>query len=146
MQRHGEQLERLIAPDGSYAPIGRSLTYRTAVFQPLGLLAWRKRLPQSLPEGQVRAATLAAQRAIFRFPSNFDENGFLTRGFTGHQPKLADFYSNAGSMYIAAESLIALGLPTNDSYWTSPALPWTTKKAFDGQEFPKDYYIQNLTG
>lgn len=142
MQRHGEHLERLIAPDGSYAPIGRSLTYRTAVFQPLGLLAWRKRLPQSLPEGQVRAATLAAQRAIFRFPSNFDENGFLTLGFTGHQPKLADFYSNAGSMYIAAESLIALGLPTNDSYWTSPALPWTTKKAFDGQEFPKDYYVQ----
>lgn len=142
MQRHGEQLERLIASDGSYAPIGRSLTYRTAVFQPLGLLAWRKRLPQSLPEGQVRAATLAAQRAIFRFPSNFDENGFLTLGFTGHQPKLADFYSNAGSMYIAAESLIALGLPTNDSYWTSPALPWTAKKAFDGQEFPKDYYVQ----
>lgn len=142
MQRHGEHLERLIAPDGSYAPIGRSLTYRTAVFQSLGLLAWRKRLPQSLPEGQVRAATLAAQRAIFRFPSNFDENGFLTLGFTGHQPKLADFYSNAGSMYIAAESLIALGLPTNDSYWTSPALPWTTKKAFDGQEFPKDYYVQ----
>jgi hypothetical protein len=142
MQRHGEQLERLIAPDGSYAPIGRSLTYRTAVFQPLGLLAWRKRLPQSLPEGQVRAATLAAQRAIFRFPSNFDENGFLTLGFTGHQPKLADVYSNAGSMYIAAESLIALGLSTNDSYWTSPALPWTTKRAFDGQEFPKDYYVQ----
>ena len=142
MQRHGEQLERSIGPDGSYAPIGRSLTYRTAVFQPLGLLAWRKRLPPSLPEGQVRAATLAAQRAIFRFPSNFDENGFLTLGFTGHQPKLADVYSNSGSMYIAAESLIALGLPANDSYWTSPSLPWTSKKAFSGGEFPKDYYVE----
>jgi hypothetical protein len=142
MQRHGEQLERAIGPEGSYAPIGRSLTYRTAVFQPLGLLAWRKRLPQSLPEGQVRAATLAAQRAIFRFPSNFDARGFLTLGFTGHQPKLADWYSNAGSMYIAAESLIALGLPANDSYWTSPPLPWTSKKAFSGEEFPKDYYVE----
>jgi hypothetical protein len=141
MQRHGEHLERLIAPDGSYAPIGRSLTYRTAAFQPLGLLAWRKRLPQSLPEGQVRAATLAAQRAIFRFPSNFDDKGFLTLGFTGHQSKLADWYSNAGSMYIVAESLIALGLPATDSYWTSPALPWTSKKAFSGQEFPKDHYV-----
>jgi hypothetical protein len=142
MQRHGEHLERLIGPDGSYAPIGRSLTYRTAAFQPLGLLAWRKRLPQSLPEGQVRAATLAAQRAVFRYPSNFDDKGFLTLGFTGHQPKLADFYSNGGSMYIAAESLIALGLPASDSYWTSPPLPWTSKKAFSGQEFPKDYYVE----
>lgn len=141
MQRYGEHLERLIAPDGSYAPIGRSLTYRTAAFQPLGLLAWRKRLPKSLPEGQVRAATLAAQRAIFRFPSNFDDKGYLTLGFTGHQPKLADWYSNAGSMYIVAESLLALGLASTDSYWTSPALPWTSKKAFSGQEFPKDYYV-----
>jgi hypothetical protein len=67
--------------------------------------------------------------------------GFLTLGFTGHQPKLADWYSNAGSMYLASESLIALGLPASDSYWSSPALPWTSKKAFGGQEFPKDYYV-----
>jgi hypothetical protein len=141
MQRYGEHLERLIGPDGAYAPIGRSLTYRTAVFQPLGLLAWRKKLPKSLPEGQVRAATLAAQRAVFRFPSNFDEKGYLTLGFTGHQPKLADWYSNAGSMYLAAESLVALGLPADDSYWTSAELPWTSKKAFAGEDFPKDYYV-----
>lgn len=141
MQRFGEHLERLIASDGSYAPIGRSLTYRTAVFQPLGLLAWRKRLPKSLPEGQVRAATVAAQRAVFRNPSNFNDKGYLTIGFAGHQATLGDIYSNAGSMYIASESLIALGLPATDSYWTAPALPWTMKKAFGGQPFPKDYYV-----
>lgn len=141
MQRYGEHLERLIGPDGSYAPIGRSLTYRTAVFQPLGLLGWRKRLPKSLPEGQVRAATLAAQRAIFGNPSNFDKHGYLTIGFAGHQPALGDIYSNAGSMYIASESMIALGLSPDDAYWTAPALPWTSKKAFSGQEFPKDYYV-----
>lgn len=142
MQRYGEHLERLIGPDGAYAPIGRSLTYRTAVFQPLGLLAWRKRLPASLPEAQVRAATLAAQRAVFRHPSNFNDRGYLTIGFTGHQPKLGDWYSNAGSMYIASESLIALGLPASDTYWTAPALPWTSKKAFAGEDFPKDYYVE----
>jgi len=141
MQRYGEHLERLIGPDGSYAPIGRSLTYRTAVFQPLGLLAWRKRLPKTLPEGQIRAATLAAQRAVFKFPSNFDAKGFLTIGFTGHQPTLADWYSNAGSMYLAAESLVALGLPADDSYWSAPAAPWTSKRAFAGEAFPKDYYV-----
>jgi hypothetical protein len=141
MQRYGEHLERLIGPDGSYAPIGRSLTYRTAVFQPLGLLAWRKQLPKSLAEGQVRAATLAAQRAVFRFPSNFDARGYLTIGFTGHLPELGDWYSNAGSMYITSESLIALGLPATDSYWSAPAIPWTSKKAFSGQSFKKDYYV-----
>jgi hypothetical protein len=141
MQRYGEHLERMIGSDGGYPPIGRSLTYRTAVFQPLGLLAWRKRLPDSLPEGQVRAATMAAQRAIFRHPSNFDASGYLTLGFAGHQPKLADWYSNAGSMYIAAQSLLALGLPPGDRYWTAPSLPWTTRRAFAGDEFPKDYHV-----
>ncbi|QAY77950.1 DUF2264 domain-containing protein [Sphingosinicella sp. BN140058] len=141
MQRYGEHLERMIAPDGSYAPIGRSLTYRTAAFQPLGLLAWRKALPKTLPEGQVRAATLAAQRAVFRHSGNFDAKGYLTIGFTDHQPHLGDWYSNAGSMYIAAESLIALGLPGEDSYWTAPPQAWTSRKAFAGDAFPKDYYV-----
>ncbi len=141
MARYGEHLERLIGPDGSYAPIGRSLTYRTAVFQPLGLLAWRKRLPKSLPEGQVRAALLAAQRAIFGRSGNFNSDGYLMIGFTGHQPGLGDWYSNAGSMYIASESLVALGLPAHDSFWTAPSSPWTSRKAFSGEDFPKDYYV-----
>ncbi|USI71923.1 DUF2264 domain-containing protein [Sphingomonas morindae] len=141
MQRYATSLERLIGPEGSYPPIGRSLTYRTAVFQPIGLLAWRKALPPALPEGQARAATLAAQRAIFSHPSNFGPDGFLTIGFAGHQPSLGDWYSNAGSMYLAALSFLALGRPADDSYWTSPAQPWTMKRAFAGQPFAKDYYV-----
>ena len=141
MQRYAQELERMIGPDGAYAAIGRSLTYRTAVHQPLGLLAWRKKLPSKLPEGQARAATVAAQRRVFADDSNFDADGFLTIGFTRHQPSLGDPYSNAGSMYIAAESLIALGLPAKDDYWTVPALPWTLRLAYSGQDFPKDYYV-----
>src|SRR5688572_2086079 len=141
MQRYAEELERMIGPDGAYAAIGRSLTYRTAAHQPLGLLAWRKKLPAKVPEGQARAATMAAQRRVFADPSNFDANSFLTIGFTRHQPSLGDIYSNAGSMYIASESLIALGLPANDSYWTAPPQPWTLRLAFSGQDFPKDYYV-----
>jgi len=141
MQRYAEELERMIGPDGAYAAIGRSLTYRTAAHQPLGLLAWRKKLPAKLPEGQARAATMAAQRRVFADPSNFDANSFLTIGFTRHQPSLGDVYSNAGSMYIASESLLALGLPASDSYWTAPPQPWTMRLAFSGQDFPKDYYV-----
>jgi hypothetical protein len=84
---------------------------------------------------------LAAQRAIFDNSSNFDKNGYLTIGFAGHQPSLGDIYSNSGSMYIASESLIALGLPPGDDYWTTPPLPWTSSEAFAGQKFPKDYYV-----
>lgn len=139
-QRYGIALERMIGPDGAYPPIGRSLTYRTAVHQPLGLLAWRHLLPESLPVGQVRAATVAAQRRIFADPSNFDAQGFLTIGFTRHQPTLGDWYSNAGSMYLASESLLALGLPADDPYWTAPSLGWTMRLAYAGRDFPKGYY------
>lgn len=141
MQRYSEELERMIGPDGAYAAIGRSLTYRTAAHQPLGFLAWKKKLPAKVPEGQVRAATMASQRRVFADPSNFDANSFLTIGFTRHQPTLGDIYSNAGSMYIASESLIALGLPANDSYWTAAPQPWTMRLAYSGLDFPKDYYV-----
>ncbi|VXC34278.1 DUF2264 domain-containing protein [Sphingomonas sp. 8AM] len=140
-QRYAEHLERMIAPDGSYAAIGRSLTYRTAVHQPLGHLAWRGQLPDTLPPGQVRAATMAAQRRVFADPGNFNADGFLTIGFARHQPTLGDVYSNAGSMYIASESLIALGLPAYHAYWTAPPQPWTMRRAFAGQDFRKDYPV-----
>lgn len=141
MQRYCEHLERFISPQGTFPPIGRSLTYRTAAFQPLALLAWRKQLPASLPEGQVRAALMAAHRAVWSAPSNFTRDGFLTIGFVGHQPALGDWYSNNGSMYIASTGLLALGLPAGDSFWTSPAQDWTQKKAFAGQPFKKDYPV-----
>lgn len=142
MQRYGVSLERMVGPDGSFPPIGRSLTYRTAVFQPLGLLAWRKWLPETLPVGQARAATVAAQRAVFANPTNFDDKGYLTIGFCGHQPTLADWYSNAGSMYLTSLSLLALGLPSDDPYWTAEAQAWTSKRAFAGAKFAKDYYVE----
>ena len=141
MQRYGEHLERFISPTGTYPPIGRSLTYRTAAFQPLALLAWRKQLPENLPEGQVRSALHAVHKAVWSEPSNFDKDGYLTIGFVGHHPELGDWYSNNGSMYVGAASFLTLGLPETDSYWTSPAQDWTQKKAFSGQPFRKDYPV-----
>ncbi len=141
MQRFGEHLERMIGPDGAYAAIGRSLTYRIAAHQVLGVLAWRGWLPDTLPPGQVRAATVAAARRIFADPSNFDDRGFLTIGFTRQQPTLGDIYSNAGSMYIASEGLVALGLPATDAYWTAQAQPWTMRRAYAGMDFRKDYAV-----
>lgn len=141
IQRYSEHLERFVSPTGTFPPIGRSLTYRTAAFQPLALLAWRKQLPKSLPEGQVRAAMTAVHKAIFTNPTNFTKDSYLTIGFAGAQPELGDFYSNNGSMYITSSSFLSLGLPATDSYWTAPSQDWTQKKAFAGQPFPKDYAV-----
>ncbi|RFP14020.1 DUF2264 domain-containing protein [Duganella sp. BJB488] len=141
-QRYCEHLERFISPTGTYPPIGRSLTYRTAVFQPLGLLAWRKQLPASLPAGQVRAALHAVHQTVWSGPSNFTRDGFLNIGFVGHHPELGDWYSNNGSMYIASEGFLSLGLPENDAYWTAPAQDWTQKLAYSGRQFPKDYPVK----
>jgi len=140
-QRYSEHLERFVSPEGTFPPFGRSLTYRTAVFQPLALLAWRKALPAKLSEGQVRSALVAAHKAVFNQPSNFTPEGFLTIGFAGHNPALGDWYSNNGSMYITTEGFLALGLPASDSFWTAPAQAWTQKLAFAGQPFQKDYAV-----
>ena len=141
MQRYAEHLERFVSPEGTFPTIGRSLTYRTAAFQPLALLAWKKKLPETLPEGQVRAALMAVHRAIFTNPTNFTTDGFLTIGFAGARPEIGDRYSNNGSMYITSESFLALGLPATDSFWTAPAQDWTAKKAFANQPFNRDYAV-----
>lgn len=56
MQRFNSHLERLISPEGTFPPIGRSTTYRLGAFQPLALSAWRYGLPEKMSNGQVRAA------------------------------------------------------------------------------------------
>lgn len=142
-QRFGEHLERFISPIGTFPPIGRSATYRTGAFQVLAFLAWRKQLPQTLPEGQVRSAMHALHQATWRHADNFTSKGYLTLGFAGHQPHMADIYTNNGSVYIGTESFLALGLPENDSYWTSPGQDWTQKKAYSGQPFPRDGYVSH---
>ncbi len=141
MQAFGGHLERMISPEGTIPLVGRSMTYRTAALQPLGLLALRKALPHPLSEGQVRAALTAVQKRVLSNPGNFSANGYLRLGFCGHQPQIADVYSNSGSMYIASESFLPLGLPAGDSYWTAPAEDWTTKRAYAGGAFTRDHAI-----
>jgi hypothetical protein len=138
-QRFGVILERLISPEGAIPPFGRSITYRTGTLQPLALLAWKGRLDPSLSNGQVRAAMTAAIKRIFASPSNFNEQGFLTLGYCGHQPGISDSYSDNGSMYLASLAFLPLGLPADNPFWTDPAQPWTSKKAYSGEEFPKDH-------
>ncbi len=141
MQRYSMILERFVSPEGSFPVFGRSMTYRAGIFHPLALLAWRKNLPQELPEGQVRAAMTSVLKRMFSVNGNFNEKGFLQLGFAGHQPKLADWYTNNGSLYLTSLAFLPLGLPADDAFWTAPSQDWTSKKAWNGEDFPKDHAI-----
>ncbi|MDL2241827.1 DUF2264 domain-containing protein [Bacteroidales bacterium OttesenSCG-928-L03] len=143
MQRFGIILERLISPEGSFPVFGRSMTYRLGVFQPLSMLSWKGFLPKELPEGQVRSALTATMKRMFSNEGNFNEKGFLQLGFAGHQPNLADWYTNNGSLYLTSEVFLPLGLPADHPFWTSPGQDWTAKKAWGGQDFPKDHAIRH---
>lgn len=142
MQRFGIILERFISPEGTFPLFGRSMTYRLGVFQPLSMLSWKEFLPEELSEGQVRSALTAVMKRMFMNEGNFNEGGFLQLGFAGHQPNLADWYTNNGSMYLTSEVFLPLGLPADHSFWTSAAEDWTTKKAWHGNSFPKDHAIR----
>jgi hypothetical protein len=107
--------------------------------QPLALMAWYQKLPKDLTNGQVRAALTQVMHRMYDQQQNYNEGGFLTIGFCGHQPETADWYTNNGSLYMTSLSLMPLGLPANHDFWTCPAEPWTQVKAWGGQPFPKDH-------
>lgn len=138
MQKYAVILERLVSPEGTYPVFGRSIPYRLAVFHPLALLAWRGELPPELSPGQVRSAIDAVRRRMFSDDRNFNAAGFLTLGFNGPLPAVSDRYTNNGSLYITSLFLLPLGLPPDALFWTAPDEPWTSKKAWQGEPFPKD--------
>ncbi|MBK5722064.1 DUF2264 domain-containing protein [Dysgonomonas sp. Marseille-P4677] len=143
MQRFGIILERFVSPEATFPAFGRSMTYRMGVFQPLSLLCLRGELPQELKEGQVRNALTSVMKRMFSVEGTFNEKGFLQLGFVGHQPNLADWYTNNGSLYLTTEVFLPLGLPANHSFWTVSSEDWTAKKAWSGEPFPKDHAISN---
>ncbi len=142
MQRYSHHLERMISPEGYPLVVGRSSTYRNAAFQPLSLLCLDNKLPQDISKGQVRAALTKVLQHIF-VKETFEESGWLTMGVVGNRQKdLADYYTTAGSMYVASLSFLPLGLPANDDFWTTKSEQWTTQKIWSGKPFPKDYYVK----
>ena len=138
-QKHAIILERFISPEGTFPVFGRSIPYRMAAMQPLALMAWYEKLPKDLTNGQVRAALTKVMHRMFDEQQNFNEGGFLTIGFCGSQPNIADWYTNNGSLYMTSLAFMPLGLPASHPFWTAPAEPWTQVKAWNGQPFPKDH-------
>ena len=132
-------LERMISPEGKFPVFGRSIPYRLATMQPLALMAWYEKLPEGLSNGQVRAALTSVMKRMYEAQENFNEKGYLTIGFAGRQPNVADWYTNNGSLYMTSLAFLPLGLPATHPFWTDAPQPCTQAKAWGGQPFPKDH-------
>lgn len=139
-QKFSLVLERMISPEGTFPVFGRSIPYRMAAMQPLALMAWYEQLPAGLSNGQVRAALTAVMHRMFDGQENFNEGGFLTIGFVGRQPNIADWYTNNGSLYLTSLAFLPLGLPATHPFWSDAPQPWTSQKAWSGAPFPKDHH------
>jgi hypothetical protein len=138
-RRYGAVLERLIAPDGTFPPIGRSLAYRFGALQGLAQMALRRSLPEGVSPAQTRAALTAVIRRSIQAPGTFDDQGWLRIGFAGHQPGVGERYISTGSLYLCAVGLLPLGLPPDDEFWSAAPQPWTSVRAWSGQPFPIDH-------
>jgi hypothetical protein len=140
-QRYAAIQERLVAPDGSYPAIGRSLAYRCGAFQLLADIATRRALPESVAPGQARAALSLVIAKTLDAPETFDSNGWLRIGLCGHQPAVGETYISTGSLYLCSVAFLPLGLPATDAFWSAPATPITSQKVWSGQTFPIDHAL-----
>ena len=139
--RYAQVLEQLIAPDGSWPVVGRSVTYRFGAFHALSHAALLGFLPAELPAPQVRCALTAAIRRIMGCPGVLDKSGWLQPGITACQPGLAEGYISVGSLYLCEAVFLPLGLPPEDAFWSAPDLPWTSCKIWSGQDCPCDHAV-----
>lgn len=142
--RYSEILERMIAPDGTYPVLGRSITAcRFGTFHALGQDALNGTLPSSVTAGQVRSALTAVLRRQMDSPvSNFDENGWLLVGFVGNQLEMSEKYVNTGSLYHCLTVFLPLGLPSDSAFWSEAPAPWTSVKAWNGMPMAGDHAIK----
>ena len=140
-RRYAAVLERLVAPDGTFPPIGRSIAYRCGAFQALAQAALRHALPADVAPAQAREALTALIARGLDAPKTFDAGGWLTIGFAGHQPAIGERYISTGSLYLCATALLPLGLPPSDPFWADAPQAWTSKRAWAGEDFPIDRAI-----
>lgn len=142
-QRYAAIQERLISPEATFPPIGRSLAYRFGAFQVLAQMALLDQLPPDVAPAQVRCALTALIRRMIEAPGTFDDQGWLRIGFAGHQPGLGEGYISTGSLYLCAAGLLPLGLAPPHPFWHDPPQPWSAQRIWQGEDMPCDHHLAN---
>ncbi len=138
-KRYAVVQERMISPEATYPPIGRSLAYRFGAFQTLSMISLMHELPASVKPQQVRAALYTMIKRQVEAPGTFDNNGWLQIGIYGHQPSIGESYISTGSLYLCSEAFLVLGLPPTDDFWQGADEEWTAKKVWEGKEVSIDH-------
>lgn len=141
LRRQAAIQERLIAPDGTFPPIGRSLTYRFGAFHALALAAWRGEWAAGMRPAGVRCGLTAVMRRMVGQAGMFDGAGWLRPGFCGHQPSLGEAYISTGSLYLCLCGMLPLGLGEGEAFWLDPDTGWTSKRIWEGEDVPADRAI-----
>jgi len=136
--RYASVLEHMIAPDGTYPPIGRSIVYRFGAFQHLAQASLQHFLEEKIVPAQVRGALTAVIRRIMQAPGTLDGQGWLTPGLYGHQPELAEGYISVGSLYLCSTVFLPLGLSPDDRFWAGEDAKWTSVKIAAGERVVAD--------
>ena len=139
LTRYVEIQERMIAPDGTFVALGRSLTYRCGAFHALAHASLKRMLPSNIPPQQAKLAlTRTIKRTLLGSPSVFCEHGFLMIGLSGQQPKLAENYINRGSVYMCCVAFLPLGLSAQDPFWQetidNESVKTSWEKAWSGED------------
>ncbi|MFW5743011.1 MAG: DUF2264 domain-containing protein [Spirochaetota bacterium] len=134
--------ERMIAADGSFPVVGRSICYRCGAFQTLAHAALLDLLPAELAPGQARAALSSVIERTLGPAQSWREDGFLRIGLTGSQPSLGEPYITTGSLYLAACAFLPLGLAPDHPFWSEPEQPWTSVRVWErGEDLPADHAL-----
>ena len=140
--RYAAIQERMIAPDGTYPIVGRSICYRCGAFQLLADMALRQALPTEVAPEQVRGALSAVIRKTLGAPGTFDGKGWLQIGLAGHQPSAGEIYISTGSLYLCTNAFLPLGLPADNRFWSGAAVPWSSAKLWSGADFKSDHALE----
>jgi hypothetical protein len=129
----------MIAPDGSYPAIGRSITYRCGAFHLLADAVRRNILPEGVTPPQIRSALSAVMQRTLDPPGTFSSDGWLQIGLAGHQPGLGETYISTGSLYLCSAAWLPLGLPPAAPFWSLPPQPWTAQTIWSGKSSLADH-------
>ena len=141
MARFAAQQEMLISPEGTFPMLGRSCGYRYGAFQALAHTSLLGTLPKGVSPAQVRSAlTAVIKRQTVK--TMFDAEGWLTLGFCGHQPDVAENYVSTGSAYLCCFVFLPLGLPANAEFWSGKDEKWSSQRVWAGEAVMRDAAIK----
>ena len=141
MARFAAQQEMLISPEGTFPRLGRSCGYRYGAFQALAHTSLLGTLPKGVSPAQVRSAlTAVIKRQTVK--SMFDAEGWLTLGFCGHQPDVAENYVSTGSAYLCCFVFLPLGLPADAEFWSGKDEKWSSQRVWAGEAVMRDAAIK----